>query len=82
MHGLTPDYIYVLATAYVPQRHLRSANDNLLVDSKNQLNYGNITFTVAAAEMWDKLPALIKFSGNVYIFKKNLKTHLFAQTID
>ena len=82
MHGLTPDYIYVLATAYGPQRHLRSANDNLLVVSKTQLYYGNITFTVAAAEMWNKLPAVIKFSGNVNIFKKNLKTHLFAQTID
>ena len=31
MHGLTPDYITVLATLYVPQCHLRSANDNLLV---------------------------------------------------
>ena len=81
MHGLTPDYITVLATPYVPMRHLRSANDNLLVP-KTQLNYGDITFTVAAAKMWNKLPAVIKLSGNVDIFKKNLKTHLFTQTMD
>ena len=41
MHGLTPDYITVLATPYVPMRHLRSANDNLLVVPKTQLNYGD-----------------------------------------
>ena len=51
MHGWTPDYISVLATAYVPQRHLRSANDNLLVVPKTQLHYGDITFTVAAVKM-------------------------------
>ena len=82
MHGLTPDYITVLATPYVPMRHLRSANDNLLVVPKTQLNYGDITFTVAAAKMWNKLPAVIKLSGNVDIFKKNLKTHFFTQTMD
>ena len=60
----------------------RSANDNLLVVPKTQLNYGDITFTVAAAKMWNKLPAVIKLSGNVDIFKKHLKTHLFTQTMD
>ena len=79
---LTPDYITVLATPYVPMRHLRSANDNLLVVPKTQLSYGDITFTVAAAKIWNKLPAVIKPSGNVDIFKKNLETHLFAQTMD
>ena len=38
MHGLTPDYITLLATPYVPMRHLRSANDNLLVVPKTQHN--------------------------------------------
>ena len=75
MHGLTPDYITVLTTPYVPQRHLRSANDNLLVDPKTQFHYGDVTFIVAAAKMWNKLPAVIKLSGNVDIFKKKLKTH-------
>ena len=32
--------------------------------------------------MWNKLPAVIKLSGNVDIFKENLKTHLFIQTMD
>ena len=41
MHGLTPDYITVLATPYVTQRHLRLANDNLLVVPKTQLHYGD-----------------------------------------
>ena len=70
MHVLTPDYITVLATLYVPQRHLRSAKDNLLVVLKTQLHYGDIMFTVAAAKIWNKLPAVIKLSGNVNIFNK------------
>ena len=41
MHGLTPDYIPVLATPYVPQYHPRSANDNRLVVPKSQLHYGD-----------------------------------------
>ena len=82
MHGLTLDYIAVPATLYVLQRHLRSPNDNLLVVPKTQLHYGDIMFTVAAAKMWNKLPAVIKLSGNVNIFKKHVKTHLFTQTMD
>ena len=69
VHGLPPEYITVLATPYVPQRRLRSANDNLLVVPKTQLHYEDKTFTVAAAKMWHKLPAVIKLSGNVNIFK-------------
>ena len=80
MYGLTPDYVTVLATPYVPQRHLRSAN--LLIAPKIQLHYGDITFTVAAAKIWNELPTVIKLSGNVNIFKKNLKTHSFTQIID
>ena len=30
MHGLTPDYITVLATPYVPMRHLRSAKMHIM----------------------------------------------------
>ena len=52
MHGLTPDYITVLATPYVPHRHFRLAKDNILVVPKTQRHYGDITFTVAAAKMW------------------------------
>ena len=76
-------YIIInLATPSIPQRHLRSANYNLLIIPKTELHYGDITLTVAAAKMWNKLPAVIKLSGNVNIFKKNLQTHLFTQTMD
>ena len=82
INGLAPDYISALATPYVPHRHLRSANNNLLFVPKTHLHYGDITFTVSAAEMWNQLQTVIKLSGSVSIFKKNLKTHLFTQTLD
>ena len=52
---------------HIRHRHLRSANNNLLFVPKTHLHYGAIMFTV---------------SGSVNIFKKNLKTHLFTQTLD
>ena len=82
INGLAPDYISALATPYVPHRHLRSANNNLLSVPKTHLHYGDITFTVSAAKMWNQLPTVIKLSGSVNIFKKNLKTHLFTQALD
>ena len=78
MHGLTPDYFTVLDTPYVPLRLLRSANDNLRVVPKTQLNYGDITFTVAAAKIWNKLPAVIKLSGNVDIFNKKKPSFIYT----
>ena len=62
MCGLTPEYITVLTIPYVPQRRFISENDNILLAPKTQLYYGDITFTVAAAKMWNKLPAVIKLS--------------------
>ena len=80
INGLAPDYISALATPYVPHRHLRPANNNLLFVPKT--HYGDITFTVSAARMWNQLPTVIKLSGSVNIFKKNIKTYLFTQTLD
>ena len=82
INGLAPDYISALAAPYVPHRHLRSANNNLLSVPKTHLHYGDITFTVSAAKMWNQLPTVIKLSGSVNIFKKNLKTHLFTQALN
>ena len=48
----------------------------------SHLHYGDITFTVSAAKMWNQLPTVIKLSGSVNIFKKNIKTHLFTQALD
>ena len=71
MHGLIPDYITVLTTPYVPQCHFRSSNNNLVIVPKTQLHYGDITLRVQKENV-NKLPAVIKLSGNVNIFKKNV----------
>ena len=47
INGMAPDYISALATPYVPDRHLRSANNNLLFVPKTHLHYGEITFTIS-----------------------------------
>ena len=75
MNGLAPDYISALATLYVPHRHLRSANNNFIFVPKTHLHYGDTTFTVSAAKMWNQQPTVIKLSGSANIFKKNIKPH-------
>ena len=86
INGLAPDYISALALPYVPYRHLRSVNNNLLFVPKTHLHYGGITFTVSAAKMWNQLPTVIKLSGSMNIFKKNrnafIDLNLFTQTLN
>ena len=52
-----------------------------LIRKRNSIMVIN-TFMVAAGKMWNQLLTVIKCSGNVNIFKKNLKNRLFNQTLD
>ena len=72
MQGRTPE-LYCAGHTLCTTAPSHISKDNLLVVPKTQLHYGDIKCTVAAEKMWNKLPALIKLSGNVNIFKKYLK---------
>ena len=78
LNDRAPIYLQQLLQLYAPSRNLRSSNRNLLVKPYFNLNsYGKRAFSVAAPELWNKLPEDIKSANSVDAFKRKLKTFLF-----
>ena len=71
LHGTTPDYITMRLNEYHPTRTLRSCEE--------KMHYGDITFSVSAAKLWNSIPLNLKCAQSVDILKKCLKTYLFKQ---
>ena len=80
LHGLAPSYIADLIKPYVPARNLRSANQNLLHQSKfNLKTFGARAFSVSAPTLWNSMPVELKQKDSTNSFKKCLKTWLFIE---
>ena len=78
MHGLAPQYLSDLIKPYSPLGSLRSASKLLLNSpSFNLKTYGYKSFS-APPRLWNSLPFYITSSSSAEIFKKRLKTYLFA----
>ena len=66
LHGQAPTNIQELLQPYVPSRNLRSCSKNLLIKPRFKLNsYGKRAFSVAAPELWNKLPEDIKSASSI-----------------
>ena len=83
---LTYKFINHLAPAYLSDLiscpsagTLKSTSRSLLTIPPTTSAYGDRAFSVSATKLWDILPEDIKVSPNVSIFKKRLKTYLFAE---
>ena len=50
--------------------------------SVNPYDSNNTAFQIAAPALWNRLPATIRDSQTVDIFKCRLKTHLFKRCFD
>ena len=70
--GLSPEYIQEM----VSYKSTGQRTD-LNVPHHNS-SYGKRAFSVAAPKIWNKLPRVVKESGNVKDFKRKLKTFLFS----
>ena len=76
----TPEYLTNLLVRCTKQTYnLRSSNikDRLVIPRTRQ-TFASRSFSMAAPTLWNRLPNHIKDSNNLDIFKKNLKTFLFA----
>ena len=63
------------------RRHLRSASTNaLVVPSTCRSSIGDRAFPVAASRVWNRLPAYVKSSTSLPVFKRHLKTVLFTNS--
>ena len=80
LNGLAPHYLSSLIKPYSSTRSLRSSTKHLLIIPKWKLStFGRRSFSVAAPELWNKLPHYIRFAPNVSTFKRRLKSHLFSR---
>ena len=79
LNNLCPSYVSdLLHETYKPARSLRSSTRNLLVIPRSKLkSYGDRAFSVSAPKLWNDIPEIIKCSGDLNTFKRNLKTYFF-----
>jgi hypothetical protein len=74
LNGLSPVYLSNLLTKYTPARSLRSENANLLDIPKTKMKtVGDRSFSAAAPRLWNQLPAYVKDSNSLNLFKLNVK---------
>ena len=80
LNGLAPDYLADLVSIHQPPRALRSADQMFLEKRRSRsVNRGDRAFSVAAPELWNKLPFHIRSANSLNSFKSLLKTHLFSK---
>ena len=79
IHTSQPFYLYSLITVNVPTRALRSSSRIYLVQPMFILKSALPAFTYCAPNIWNSLSDFVCAATSLEIFKKRLKTELFAR---
>ena len=84
IYGHAPSYFQDLVKVKHQTRTLRSSTATYLdyPSIKSSNNLGERPFYIAAPTEWNRLPANIRNSPSLDVFKKRLKTHLFTKDFD
>ena len=84
LHGSAPPYLasdLERVADLDDRRRLRSSlTDAINVPSTRLSTVGDCAFPVAAARVWNSLPATVTSSPSLLTFKRRLKTELFARS--
>ena len=56
-----------------------SSGKTRLIVSRSFKRAGDMSFTIAAARLWNELPVSLRESQSLPMFKRQLKTHSFPQ---
>ena len=72
-----PSYLTDLIPPYIPGRDLRSADQELLKESRSNKRYGERAFSRCGPKLWNALPLSVRQCPSTSLFKTSLKTHLF-----
>ena len=80
--GEAPRYLQDIIKPYIPARHLRSSNANLVQAGKARTRYGERSFRIAGPKLWNNLPNSLRALTDVDDFKKDPKTYLFRTAFD
>ena len=82
LHNQAPEYIKHLLHPYTPCRGLRSSSKYLLHEPRyNTERYGSRAFQNAAPWIWNSLPINLRQHSNLELFKKDLKTYFFPESV-
>jgi len=83
-HELAPHYLAVQlcrVSDNESRQRLRSASTvDLLVPRTKHSTIGDRSFAVSAAQAWNSLPLSVQMSDSIAIFRRRLKTELFARS--
>ena len=79
LHDHAPPYITDLVTVHSPARALRSSQENYLNVPVTRTKLGDRAYSSAAPSVWNQLPAQIRNSSSLSVFKTKLKLHFFHQ---
>ena len=76
----TPAYLHnlLIDRSTSSSMSLRSSHQPLLTVRRCRTEYGRRAFSVAAPEVWNKLPLFVQLSDTSQLFRSRLKTFLFA----
>ena len=78
LKGLATSYLSELLTPFRPFPNLRSSSANFLaVPRCRTKTYGERAFAVAAPSLWNGLPATIRNTESLSVFKCKVMTFLF-----
>jgi hypothetical protein len=77
LNDMSPTYLSDLLTPHVPKRDLRSASKALLDYKAPSTKYGERSFSVAGAVLWNGIPEEMRLISDIGDFKSQLKTWLF-----
>ena len=79
LNGSGPLYLEDILKFYHQSRTLRSSRDHLRLEEPNfnMKTYGQRAFSVAAPQLWNKLPFEIRACSDINLVKSKLKTFFF-----
>lgn len=84
LHGTAPSYLsnelHRVADLDARRRLRSSSTDALVIPTTRLSTVGDRAFPVAAARVWNGLPATVTSSPSLSTFKRLLKTELFARS--
>jgi len=83
LHNLAPNYLSTMCQLVAKnpsRRHLRSAaRGDLAVPATRTIRYGFRSFAVTGPSTWNSLPASLRNCHLPSVFRRELKTELFAR---
>ena len=80
INNIAPAYLSEMVISQTPHtRSLRSTHRGLPYTTKSRTEFVHSgSFKSMGPHIWNTLPANVKNSNNIEIFKSRLKTHLFS----